>query len=384
MTYLITHAQIVTETDVIPRGWLLTDGDRIKSFAAGDPPNFDNIVALDAGGRILAPGFIDIHVHGGNGFDTMDADEDGLCTMARYFAANGVTTFLATTWSHTKERVRTAMQAAKSLQGIINAGATMAGVHMEGPYLNITHAGAQNPQYIRRADHDEMATLFELDIIKLLALAPEFEENHWLIREAVRRGIQVSVAHSDATYDQMQVAFALGITHTTHTCNGMNSLHHREPNIQGAVLTNSAIYCELIPDTIHVHPAMMKIIWKTKGHNKTILITDSIRAAGLPDGDYPVDDRVMTVKDGACRLEDGTLAGSIVKMNDGVRHFMQATGEPFENLWQTTSLNAARAVQLSNQTGSITVGKLADLVLIDEDVNVAWTMAQGKLVYRAS
>ena len=384
MTYLITNAKIITETDVIPRGWLLVDGKRISAFASGDAPDFESVIVLDAGGKTLAPGFIDIHVHGGSGFDMMDGDEDGLRMMARYFAANGVTTFLATTWTHSQERILAAMQAASAVKGTVDGGATLAGVHMEGPYLNVIRAGAQNPQYIRHADRDEMAKLFDLDVIKLLALAPEFEENHWLIREGVRRGIQVSVAHSDATHDQMQVAFELGITHTTHTCNGMNALHHREPNILGAVLTNPAVYCELIPDTIHVHPAMMNIIWKTKGHDKTILITDSIRASGLPDGEYPVDDRVMTVKDGACRIEDGTLAGSIVKMNDGVRHFMQAASEPFEQIWKTTSLNAARAVHLSDQTGSITIGKLADLVLIDEEITVSWTMAQGKLVYRAS
>jgi len=379
MKTCFTNARILLTHESIT-GWLLVEDDIIRAFGTDTPPDADQII--DANNHILAPGFIDIHVHGAVGHDTMDADDNGLRQMAKFFAEQGVTSFLPTTWTAPRKAILASMQAIKTLQNQPIDGATIIGAHMEGPYLNQAYTGAQNPEYIRTANRDEMNTLFDLDVIRLLALAPEFEENHWLIKDASERGVQVSVAHSGATYEQITHAFELGLSHSTHTFNAMTGLHHRKPGIVGAVMTNDDVYCELIADGIHVHPIAMQTLWRMKQPNKLVLITDAIRASGMPDGEYPVDERIMTVKDGKCTLEDGTLAGSIATMTQVIRIFVDAIQQPFTDFWQATSLNPANAIGVADKRGSIEVGKYADLVLLDDTINIALTMTQGRIVYQ--
>jgi N-acetylglucosamine-6-phosphate deacetylase len=235
---------------------------------------------------------------------------------------------------------------------------------------------------VRRAGRDEARAFLDLNVIRLLVVAPEFAENHWLIEEGVRRGITVSAAHTAATYDQIRQAVGMGLSHATHTYNAMTGLNHREPGTLGAAMTSPEIACELIADNIHVHPAAMQILFVCKGADGVILITDSIRAAGMPDGEYQIDERTVIVRDGAVRLPDGTLAGSTLTMDRALRNFMQATGQPVEAIWQTSSLNAARAIHVSDRKGSLEVGKDADLVLVDDDINVHLTVAEGRVVYR--
>lgn len=380
---LFINAKIITETHTIQRGWLLVKGMTISAYHSGNPPTIDDVNVIDADELTLMAGFIDVHVHGSVGQDTMDASIDGLQQMAKFYAQNGVTSFLPTTWTDSRERIYNAMVAVKQAQDTIYNGAKILGAHMEGPYLNLEFAGAQNPDHIRRADQDEMTALFEIGVIRLLSLAPEFEENHWLIQECVKRGITVSVAHSASTYEQAIHAFDLGITHSTHTYNAMTGLHHRKPGIVGAVMTTESVNAELITDTIHVNPVSMRILWKAKRRDHLMVITDAIRAAGMPDGDYTVDERTIIVKDGACRLPDGTLAGSIIRMNQAVYNFKQAVNEPLESIWQATSLNAARSISVSDRKGSIAQHKDADLILVDdESVDVHLTMVEGRIVHQ--
>ena len=255
---LIQKARIITPSQVIAHGWVFIQDGKIAALGQGKPPDVSE--TLDAHGLTLMPGFIDVHVHGAVGHDTMDASIDGLGEMARFYARQGVTAFLATTWTDAPERILVAVQTVHQAKKTPLNGAKLLGVHIEGPYLNLDYCGAQNPEYIRVADHDEMQALFELDVIKLLSLAPEFEENHWLIQECVWRGITVSVAHSGTTYQQALAAFHLGVSHATHTFNAMTGFHHREPGVAGAVMTTPHIYAELIADNIHVHPAAMKLL----------------------------------------------------------------------------------------------------------------------------
>lgn len=384
MTYLFTSARIITPQRVIENGWLAVVDGKILDFGYGDMPtiNGQEYEIIDAGGLTLLPGFIDIHVHGAVNHEAMDASVDGLQAMAQFYAAHGVTGFLPTTWTDTRERIYAAMETVKTAmkQADTWQGSKLLGVHMEGPYLNVDYTGAQNPDYVRHANRDEMETLLNLGVIKLLALAPEFEENHWLIR-AHADDITMSVAHSGATYEQIQSAVAMGLSHATHTFNAMTGLHHRKPGIVGAVLTMPEIRAELIADNIHVHPAAMKVLWQCKGKDGVILISDAIRAAGMPDGDYQIDERVVTVQDGECRLPGGTLAGSILTLDRALHNFMQATNEPIENIWQTASLNPAQAIKEAHQRGSIEAGKFADLVLVDDVINVYLTMVEGRIVY---
>jgi N-acetylglucosamine-6-phosphate deacetylase len=380
---LFTHAQLMTPTARIERGWLLVRDGQIAALGRGDAPEDIEAETIDAAGRILLPGFIDLHVHGGAGSEAMDGSTEALCTMAQFFARHGVTSFLATTWTDSRERIQAALETIALAVGRQPNGATLLGAHVEGPYLNPDRCGAQSTTYIRRAPHDEATAFLNTGVIRLMALAPEFPENHWLIRECVRRGITVSAAHTAALYQDMQTAVAMGLTHATHTANAMTGLHHREPGTLGAVLTMPEINAELIADNIHVHPAVIRLIYLAKGVNGVILITDAIRGAGMPDGDYPIDDRVITIKEGVARLPSGTLAGSTLTLERGLRNFMAATSEPLAKVWPTSSLNAARAIGVSARKGSLEIGKDADLVLVDEDINVCLTVAEGIVVYRS-
>lgn len=378
---LITNAEIITPTRRWERGWLLCQDGRIDRMNGGDAPSFDDAEEIDAQGLTLLPGFIDVHVHGGVGHEVMDAQPHTLAEVAKFYAQHGCTSFLATTWTDTQERIRAALHNSAAHVGSQPQGATVLGVHLEGPFLNATKTGAQAPQLIRRASPEEALEYLDIGVIRLLALAPEFPENHWLIKECVRRGITVSAAHTAATYDEIRAAVGMGLKQVTHTYNAMTGLNHREPGTLGAALTSPELNCELIADNIHVHPAAMKVLYCAKGADSVILITDAVRGAGMPDGEYPIDDRITIVKDGAVRLPDGTLAGSTLTMERALRNFMAATGRPLDEVWRASSLNAARAIGVSVRKGSIEVGKDADLVLVDDNLNVQCTIVEGRVIY---
>ncbi|MEP7358515.1 MAG: N-acetylglucosamine-6-phosphate deacetylase [Anaerolineales bacterium] len=367
-------------------GWLLADGGRIQQLGQGQPPELSAHPALrriDARGLALLPGFIDLHVHGAAGHEAMDASRDGLHAMARFYARHGVTGFLPTTWSAAHPALLRALACIAAAVGPVPGGASILGAHVEGPYLNPARCGAQDTRLIRRANPGETLQLLDTGVIRLLALAPEFDENLDLLDECVRRGINVSAAHTDATYAQIQAAVGRGLRHATHTFNAMRPFGHREPGTAGAVMALPEVRCELIADTIHVHPAAIKILFDVKGPAGVILITDAIRAAGQPDGDYALDDRPVTVRDGAVRLPDGTLAGSVLTMDAALRNSLAATGRPLRELWRAASLNAAQAIGLSASKGSLEAGQDADLVLLDAQHNVCFTIVGGEIVYQA-
>jgi N-acetylglucosamine-6-phosphate deacetylase len=377
---LITNARIVGTPFLT--GWLLTEGRTIKAIGYGEVPAFENVETIDAGSLTLLSGFIDVHVHGADGHETMDASPDALRSMARFYARHGVTSFLATTWTEPRQRIMAALETIAEIQGPQPDGATILGAHLEGPYINADRRGAQRAEDVRRAERDEALAFLDLGVIRLTTVAPEFAENEWFIRECVQRGVTVSAGHTAATYAQVQEAVWLGVTQATHTYNAMTGLSHREPGTLGGVLTSPEIRCELIADNIHVHPAAMHILFACKGVDGTILITDAVRPAGLPDGDYEIDARTVQVKEGAVRLPDGTLAGSTLTMDRALRNFMRATSQPLDVLWPTSSLNAARAIGVADHKGSLERGKDADFVLVDDDLNVHLTVVEGRVVYR--
>lgn len=380
---LIHNACIISPQQVYAPGWLLARGGIIAAMGAGAPPDTPADTLIDAENLTLLPGFVDVHVHGADSCDTMDARVDALHQMAQFYMRHGVTSFLATTWTDTGERITAALNAVKAYMASppTPKGATLAGVHLEGPYINREKGGAQNLDLIRRADRDEVLPWLELGIIRLVSLAPEFPENHWLIRECIKRGITVSIAHTNATYQQARQAFDMGITHATHTYNAMTGLHHRDPGVLGAVLVTPSVRSELIADNVHVHPAAMKLLWEVKRPHHLVLISDAIRAAGKPDGDYPVDARTVLVRDGVARLPDGTLAGSTLTLNRGLYNLMQATGEPLAHVWQCASLNPAHAVNIAHRKGSLEIGKDADLILVNDRIQVQKTIVSGEIVY---
>ena len=379
MSLWISNARLVTVAGVMD-GNLHAEAGQIVALGAFRIP--EGVRVVDAGNGWLLPGFIDVHVHGGVGREAMDADPDGLRQLARFYAEHGVTSFLPTTWTAPHEDIMAALETIAVVQQEGTGGAAILGAHVEGPYLNPARCGAQDSRQIRRAGRDEALAILDTGIIRLLALAPEYPENHWLIDECVRRGVTVSAAHTAATYADMQQAVALGLSQTTHTYNAMTGLHHREPGTLGAALTMDSISCELIADNVHVHPAAMNLLYLAKGPDRTLLITDAVRGAGLPEGtSYDQDGRPVVVRDGAAYLPGDTLAGSTLTMDRALRNFIAATGAPLEVVWPTTSRTAARQLGLDGRKGSLEVGKDADLVLLDANLDVRLTVVGGQVVY---
>jgi N-acetylglucosamine-6-phosphate deacetylase len=382
---LIYNARLFTPHNPGQTGWLVVKDGQIHLIGFGQRPRLPahaDVQEIDAQGKQLLPGFIDLHVHGAMGHEVMDASPSGLEEMARFYASHGVTSFLATTWTASRDAITKALEVVEEMQGPIQNGATLLGVHLEGPYLNPVRCGAQDINLIRRAEREEALEFLDSGVIRLLALAPEYDENLWLVDECVKRGITVSAAHTTANYEQMQNAAAHGVTQVTHTFNAMQGLGHREPGTVGAALTIPQISCELIADNIHVHPAVQRILVDVKSPAGVILITDAIRAAGLPEGEHMLDERSVNIREGAVRLADGTLAGSILTMERALQNLCAATERPLSELWVTSSLNAARAIGISSRKGSLEVGRDADLVLLDESFQVHFTMAQGEMVYQ--
>lgn len=377
----IRNARLMTPEGVV-EGDLLAHEGRIAALGAIAAPEGAQII--DARDSWLLPGFIDVHAHGGVGREAMDADPEGLREIARFYAAHGVTSFLPTTWTAPHEDIMAALENIALVQREGTGGAAILGAHVEGSYLNPARCGAQDSRQIRRAVRDEALPILDTGLIRLMALAPEYAENHWLIEECVNRGIVVSAAHTAATYADMQAAVALGLTQTTHTYNAMTGLHHREPGTLGAALTIDAITCELIADNVHVHPAAMNLLYRAKGPDRVILITDAVRGAGLAEGArYDQDGRPVIVRDGAAYLPGDTLAGSTLTMDRALKNFIAAANAPLDIVWPATSRNAARQLGLADRKGALAPGMDADLVLLDDDLNVRLTVTGGEVVFQA-
>lgn len=381
---LIYNANLLTPSGSLNPGWLLTAGKTIHALGAGTPPEIDDLQdprQIDAQGAAVMPGFIDLHVHGGYGHDTMDASLDGLRGMAHFYAQHGVTSFLATTWTASREETLIALEAIAGVTGSIPGGATLLGAHLEGPYLNPAKCGAQDVRLIRRASQQEAMEFLDTGCVRLVALAPEYPENLWLIDACVRGGITVAAGHTMAGYEEMHVAVQHGLSQVTHCFNGMRGFGHRDLGTVGAAMALPELDCELIADNIHVHPAAQKILLDVKGDERVILVTDAVRAAGLPDGAYALGERAVTLSSGAVRLPDGSLAGSVLTMEKALENLCRAAGRTVETAWQLSSLNAARAIGVASNKGSLEAGKDADLVLLEADYTVRMTLVEGMPVF---
>ncbi|HEX2372886.1 MAG TPA: N-acetylglucosamine-6-phosphate deacetylase, partial [Actinomycetota bacterium] len=343
---LVTGARVLTPGGEWPVGWIAVEGRRIAAMGQGRPPLGADARAdvLVADGLVAMPGFIDLHAHGAVGVDVMDADPDGLRRVARFLAGHGVTAWLAATMTATGHDTERALEAVRAVAGPVDGGATILGAYLEGPYLNPARAGAQDAALIRPADRAEAARLLDQGTARVLVLAPEVEQNRWLITEAVARGVTVAAGHTDATYDQALQAVADGVRHVTHAFNAMPPLGHREPGLLGAALVLPELRCELVADNVHVHPAAMRLLVQAKGAEGVVLVSDAVRATGLPDGAYTVGDRPAFSMDGAIRLADGTLAGSVLTLDRALHNLQAATGRPLAELWPAASRNAARAI----------------------------------------
>ena len=381
MTDLLINNAIIYAPEEAFEGWLYCQDGRIHSIGQGNT-NLDAATVIDANGQALLPGFIDVHVHGAVGHDVMDADADGLLAMAKFFASRGVTAFAATTLTSSHEKILAALDNIKTVMSIEHDGAQLIGAHLEGPYLNVEKCGAQNPDFVRLCDPQEAQQYLDSGVIRLISLAPEFEDNYWLIKQCVDRGITASIAHTSATYEETLSGIEQGIRHSTHTYNAMTGLHHRKPGVVGAVLGDDRVYCELIADNIHVHPGAMRTLWRAKGRDRLILISDSMRAAGMPDGEYKLEDLTAIVKNGTATLASGTLAGSILTLDVAISNIMAATGCDLHAILPAFSLNPAQAIGIADTKGSIEMGKDADFALMNSNFEVTQTIIGGRIIYK--
>jgi N-acetylglucosamine-6-phosphate deacetylase len=264
-------------------------------------------------------------------------------------------------------------------------GAEVLGVHLEGPYINPEKHGAHDAEHVRPPSPEEIKEMLEAAnrTVKIVTLAPEVNGSKELIKELGKFGVVTSMGHSNATYSEAVNAIKLGVTHASHTFNGMRSFHHREPGIVGAVLVHDELTAELISDNIHVHPVAMKLLVRTKGTDKVVLVTDAIQAAGMPDGKYKLGKQKVIVEKGVCRLESGELAGSTLTMDEAVRNTMKSVGMPLRIAIKMATINPAVAISVDKSKGSLELGKDADIVIIDYEVNVYVTIVKGKVVYEA-
>ena len=380
---LVTGARVLTPGGEWPLGWIAVEGRAIAAMGQGEaPPGVEaGADLLAADGLVALPGFIDLHVHGAVGADVLDADPEGLARMARFFAGHGVTAWLPSTMTATGPDTERALEAVRAVAGPVDGGATVLGAYLEGPYLNPAKAGAQDPALIRPADRAEATRLLDSGVARVLVLAPEIEANRWLIAEAVARGVTVSAGHTDATYDQAVRAVEDGVSHVTHAFNAMRPLGHREPGMLGAALVLPELRCELVADNVHVHPAAMRLLFAAKGPAGVVLVSDAVRATGLPEGAYTVGDQPAFSMDGAIRLADGTLAGSVLTLDRALHNLQAATGRPLAELWPAASRNAAQAIGVDDAKGTLEPGKDADLVLLDPALKVVVTVAEGAVVH---
>ena len=376
----IINGKIVLPDGVVSGKALLYDR-RISALADGIPAG---CAVIDAQGGYVIPGLIDMHIHGYLGEDSSDGKPEGLRVMADGLKKNGVTGFLPTTMTVSYEELRRAFACIRQAKADSEAdgwtGARVLGLNAEGPFLNPKKKGAQAEEHIRPGDP---AFLKEyLDILKVFTIAPEMPGNLDCVREMRDAGVLVSIGHSCATFDQAKESFDAGVRHVTHLFNAQTGIHHRDPGIAGAGLTDDRVSCELIADTFHIHKGLFPLIARMKGR-KLCLITDCLRSGGLPDGAYVSGGLKFVLRGIECRLTDGTIAGSVLRLNEGVRNLYENTDLPLHEAVNAASLNPAAALGMDGEIGSIEPGKRADLAILNEDFSVRATILGGRTIYQA-
>ena len=348
----IINGKIITPKGVVEHNVIVFD-KTIRSIQTEVPIDCE---VIDAKGMYVSPGLIDVHVHGSWGADAMDQTIEAIETISKGIAHHGVTSFLPTTMTMSQEDIYGALDVIGQCMHRSLSGAKVLGAHMEGPFINPVYKGAQSSQYIVKPSY-----LFIEDYVR------------------EKTDITLSIGHTNATYHEAKEAFAYGGNHVTHLFNAMTPLNHREPGVVGAALS-SDVFTELIADTIHINPALFSFVLANKGKDKVVLITDSMRAGCMKDGVYDLGGQEVFVKDGAARLANGNLAGSVLTLNKAVYNFYKNTAATLCEVIHMASLNPATSIGVQNRKGSLEVSKDADIVLFDEELNCYLAIVEGREV----
>jgi N-acetylglucosamine-6-phosphate deacetylase len=369
---IILENQILENHTLVFNESILTIGENISLNEADE--------IIDAKGLYVSPGFIDLHVHGAMGHDVMDGDLEGLKVIGEKILENGVTSFLPTTMTMPKETIHEAMVSVRYLMALEDyQGATALGVHLEGPFINPEKKGAQNGEYIVKPSVEFIKD--HLDLIKIITYAPEMDHDNVFIKAMKNYpNIVLSLGHTKGSYEEAKEAFQHGAKSITHLFNAMTGLHHREPGVVGAALSLD-FYCELIADKIHVSPALFQMLANQK-KDKLVLVTDGMAAKCMRPGSYHLGGQEVIVDERSARLKNGVLAGSILKLNEGVKNFNDHIDEAINTAVNMASLYPARLIGEAETLGSIEQGKKADLLIFNENIEIQTTIKNGKVVYR--
>ncbi|RLA70692.1 MAG: N-acetylglucosamine-6-phosphate deacetylase [Epsilonproteobacteria bacterium] len=369
----IINAKFLVDDGILENQILLFDNN-IVGFTEEVP---EGIEVLDAKGAYVSAGFIDLHIHGSGDADVMDATPEALKRISSILLETGTTSFLATTMTMSEQAIDKALQNVQQHAGQVS-GAQILGIHLEGPFINASKHGAQDKAYIQRPTTDLIKNYMQE--VKMITLAPEVGGAEYFIKFMKKEypHIILSIGHSDASYEESQESFTWGVSHATHLFNAMNPYHHREPGIVGAVL-DADVTCDIIPDLVHTHPSTLELVQKVK-KEKLILITDAMRAGCMKCGTYDLGGRSVEVSDGKAVLEDGTLAGSVLKMNEALHNMIRHTSMSMVEV--VNAVTKGPAQKLAINKGELRVGYDADIVIFDETFNILYSIVGGDLKYK--
>lgn len=371
----IINGKIIKENEILENK-VIVFNDKIVGLYDKVPKDAD---IIDAKGMYVSPGLIDIHVHGSCNCDVMDKSVDAIKTIGNGIKENGVTSFLPTTMTMSEEDIHEALDTIRESMNIKYNGAQILGVHLEGPFINNKYKGAQSDEFIQVPNFPFIEDY--VDIIKIISYAPEVDKNFNFTKEVKEKtDITLSIAHTNATYEEAISAIKLGASNITHLFNAMTPLNHREMGVVGAALTSN-VYCEIICDNIHINPALFQFVLNNKGKDKVILITDCMRAGCMPDGKYDLGGQDVFVKDGAARLAAGNLAGSVLNLNKAVYNFMKKTNLSLNEAINLASLNPAKSINMDDRKGSLEINKDADIAIFNDEMDCYMTVLQGEIIF---
>ena len=372
---LFSDAWIFQGEDGFIRGSFLVSGDRIRSIQPVSQPVENRVISLH--GLRVIPGLIDIHTHGNSGFDFSDGSAEGLLAMGRYLASRGITSFAPTSMTLPYEKLEKAFRTAGDYaKNRPSDGARMIGVHMEGPYFSEKKKGAQNSAYLKRPDPEGFCSLQEAcgNLIRIVDIAPELEGAEEFIRR-IAPSCRVSVAHTDASYEEAKAAFDAGASHLAHLFNAMPPIHHRNPGVIGAASEREDVSAELISDGLHVHPSIVRMAFRLFP-GRICLISDALRCCGMPDGEYELGGQRVLLKDREARLSDGTLAGAVNNLYEDMVNAIRF-GIRTEDAILSATMNPAKEVGADDEIGSLENGKKADFLVCDEHWNIREVYLDG-------
>ncbi|MBO4475025.1 MAG: N-acetylglucosamine-6-phosphate deacetylase [Clostridiales bacterium] len=380
----LNHVDLIgPDFDVKKDMSILVEGQRISAMGRDLPSDHEG-EEYDLEGLTIFPGFIDLHIHGAAGADTSDGSVEALTRISSFLSRKGVTSFCPTTMMISKERLCRVFSSYEQAREGRCTGARFLGLRMEGPFLSKEKCGVQNTDYAELPSKEfieDLVRRFSPEDLSIIDISPELPGAMTLIRE-MKNDFVFSAAHTAATFSCCKEAISEGLHHATHLFNAMNPLHHHEPGAVGALLDDASVTCELICDGMHVHPAVLRFAITVLGEDRLVVVSDAMRASGMPDGEYDLGGKSVIVRDGRTDMGDGRLAGSTTNIHDEFKYLL-ALGVPLRTALRACTINPARVLHIDRDTGSLEVGKFADMVAMDDQYRIRKVWVQGRLVFDA-